>query len=71
MAVCPKRTKLQANAIILNDMDRELSDEVLNELATEDELHDQFCPLSLNAISSADTTTCIKLRVYPSSSSSY
>lgn len=43
-------------------MDRELSDEVLDELATEDALHDQFCQLSLNGITSSDTTTCIKLK---------
>jgi hypothetical protein len=43
-------------------MDRELSDEVLDELATEDALHDQFYQLSLNGITSSDTTTCIKLK---------
>jgi hypothetical protein len=31
MAVCPKRNKPQVNALAVNDLDRELSDEVLNE----------------------------------------
>jgi hypothetical protein len=32
--VCSKRAKLQAHALILNDLDRELGDDVLNQLAT-------------------------------------
>lgn len=60
--VCPKRQKPQVNAIVLNDLDRELSEEVLNELAMEDQLHDVFCQLSLNALSSQDSTGCIKLK---------
>ena len=48
LEVCSKRQKPQVNAIVLNDLDRELSDEVLNELALEDQLHEQFCQLALN-----------------------
>lgn len=59
--VCSKRNKSQSNALVLNDLDRELSDEVLNQIAIEDELQDQFCQLSLNAISSSDND-CIKLK---------
>lgn len=33
MEVCPKRNRPQANAIIMNDLDRELSDEVLNDVS--------------------------------------
>lgn len=36
--VCAKRGKAQANALVINDLDRELSDDVLNQLAIEDEL---------------------------------
>jgi hypothetical protein len=43
-------------------LDRELSDEVLNQLAIEDTLPDQFYQLSINAISSADHSNCIKLK---------
>jgi hypothetical protein len=39
LEVCTKRNKPQANALVLNDLDRELTDEVLNELATEDAPH--------------------------------
>ena len=47
---------------MLNDLDRELSDEVLNELAVEDKLHEEFSQLSLNALSSLNSTSCIKLK---------
>jgi len=60
--VYSKRQKPQVNAIVLNDLDRELSDEVLNELAVEDQLHEEFCQLSLNALSSQNSTSCIKLK---------
>lgn len=56
------RNKPQANAIVLNDLDEELSDEVLNDLAIEDQLQEEFGQLSLNAISSQDQTNCIKLK---------
>lgn len=42
LEVCTKRNKPQANALVINDLDRELSDEVLNELATEDVLQEEF-----------------------------
>jgi len=62
MEVCSKRNKAQTNAIIMNDLDRELSDEVLNDLVAEDALHEEFCQLSLNAITSSESTNCIKLK---------
>jgi len=62
LEVCSKRQKPQVNAIVLNDLDRELSDEVLNELAVEDQLHEEFSQLSLNALSSLNSTSCIKLK---------
>jgi hypothetical protein len=62
LEVCTKRNKPQANALVINDLDRELSDEVLNELATEDVLQEEFGQLSLNALSSADLSNCIKLK---------
>ena len=42
MEVCSERNKPQTNAIIMKDLDRELSDEVLNDLAAEDALHEEF-----------------------------
>jgi hypothetical protein len=46
----------------LNDLDRELSDDTLNELAAEDILQEEFGHLSINALSSSDTTNCIKIK---------
>jgi hypothetical protein len=43
-------------------LDRELSDEVLNQLAAEDTLLEDFGQLSLNALSTADHINCIKLK---------
>ena len=62
LEVCSKWQKPQVNTIMLNDLDRELSDEVLNELAVEDQLHEEFYQLSLNALSSQNSTSCIKLK---------
>lgn len=62
LEVCTKRNKPQANTLVLNDLDRELSDDTLNELAAEDALHEEFCQLSLNALSSQEHAHCIKLK---------
>jgi hypothetical protein len=61
--VCSKKAKpTHNNATVVNDLDRELSDDVLYQLAIEDELSEQFGQLSLNAISSADHSNCIRLK---------
>ena len=60
--VCSKRTKPHSNALVVNDLDREHNDDVLNQLAIEDALPDQFCQLSLNALTSTDTSSSIKLK---------
>ena len=60
--VCTKRNRPQVNALVLNDLDRELSDEVLNDLAAEDVLQEDFGKLSLNALSGTDSVDCIKLK---------
>lgn len=62
MQVYTKRNKPAANALVLNDLDRDLSDEVLNALATEDVLQEEFGELSLNAMSSIDNIDCIKIK---------
>jgi hypothetical protein len=42
--VCSKKAKLaHNNAMVINDLDRELSDDMLNQLAIEDALPEQFC----------------------------
>jgi hypothetical protein len=58
LEVCPRRQK----PLVLNDLDKELSDEVLNQLVVEDQLHEEFCQLSLNALSSQNSSSCIKLK---------
>lgn len=60
--VCSKRPKAQAHALIINDLDREIPEEVLNHLETEDNLNEEFGQLSLNAIFGTDHTNCIKLK---------
>jgi hypothetical protein len=62
LEVCTKRNKPQANAIVLKELDRELSDDVLNDLAIEDQLQEEFSQLSLNAISNQEHTNRIKLK---------
>jgi hypothetical protein len=55
-----KRNKPQVNALVRKCLDRELDGEVLDR--TEDTLPEEFCRLSLNAISSTDHNDCIKLK---------
>jgi len=48
---------------VVNPLDKEeITEEVLNTLAVEDALAEDFCQLSLNALSSANTDNSIKLR---------
>jgi len=56
-----QETQTISQCIVLNDLGRELSDDVLNELVVEDQLHEEFCQLSLNALFSEDHTSCLKL----------
>jgi hypothetical protein len=50
------------NAIVVNDLDVNLTDEVLQQLDIEDALDSEFCNLSLNAIAGTDKGEAIKLR---------
>lgn len=54
--MCSKRPLVptQLNALVVNELDVVLNDEVLNQLALEDALAENFCQLSLNAISGTD-----------------
>ena len=49
-AKCTKRPKTQVNALVLNDLDVTLNDEVLKQLEIEDALTEEFCTLSLNMV---------------------
>ena len=59
---CTKRPKPQVNALVLNNLDTNLTDEVLDQLAVEDALNEEFCQLSLHALAGTENTNCIKLR---------
>lgn len=61
-AKCVKRPQGQVTALVLNDLDTPLTDEVLNQLAIEDTLSEEFCTLSLNAISGTDKGEAMKLQ---------
>jgi len=50
------------NAIVVNDLDVNLTEEVLAQLAMEDSLNDEFGQLSLHTMSAADHAACIKLK---------
>lgn len=59
---CSKHNKPHVNALVANDLDRELSEEVLNEMAIEDMIIEDFCQLSLNAISGTEASNSIQLK---------
>lgn len=61
---CTKRPQPQThvNALVVNDLDVVLTDEVLNQLAVEDALAEDFCQLSLNAIAGTDHGDALRLR---------
>lgn len=41
--VCSKRNKPQVNALIINDLDKTISEDLLNEMAIEEVLTEDFC----------------------------
>ena len=61
-AKCTKRPKNQVNALVLNDLDITLTDEVLKQLDMEDALAEEFCTLSLNALAGTEHGEAMKLR---------
>lgn len=52
------------NALVVNDLDTILIDEILTQLAVEDSLASDFCQLSLNAIAGTTEGNCLKLRAW-------
>lgn len=61
-AKCTKRPKSQVNALVVNDLDVQLNDEVLAQLEMEDTLAQEFGTLSLNAISGTEVGEAFRLR---------
>ena len=60
-AICPKHPKAQVNALSLNTLDVELSEHILSQLDMEDALSQDFCQLSLNALSGTDQGQAMKI----------
>lgn len=61
-AKCTKRPQQHINASVVNDLDTQLTDEVLNQLAIEDALAYDFCSLSLDAISGTEHGDAMRVR---------
>jgi hypothetical protein len=59
---CTKRNKPQVNAIVLNDLNVELTEETLNHLEVEDVLASKMGQLSLNALSGTNTGDFMRIR---------
>jgi hypothetical protein len=59
---CSKRPKAQANALVLNDLDIQLTNEVLAQLDMEDTLNAEFGSLSLNALAGSEKGEAPRLR---------
>jgi len=58
---CTKRPKAHVNALVANDLDHNLTDEILDQLAVEDSLNEEFCQLSLNAFAGTDCGQAMKI----------
>lgn len=62
-AVCPKKQQPQVNALVINDLDKEeITEDMIQHLDEEDNLAATFCQLSLNTLTTVDSSNSIKLR---------
>lgn len=59
---CTKRPKPQLNVLALNDLDTQLSEDVLNQLEIEDVLSQEPCNISINAIAGTESADSMKVR---------
>jgi len=62
VAVCTQRPKTQANAMVVNDLDIPLTDELISLLESEDEIAADFGQLSLNALAGTDVGEAMKIK---------
>lgn len=62
LAKCTKRSKTHVNTLVLNDLNVTLTDEVLEHLAVEEAIAEEFCSLSINAISGTDIGEALKIK---------
>jgi len=61
-AVCTQRPKAQVNALVTNDLDMPLSEELVAQLELEESLTSEFCQLSVNALAGTDQGNAMKLK---------
>ncbi|CAN6305637.1 unnamed protein product [Urochloa humidicola] len=61
-ATCAKRPQAQVHALVVNDLDQSLSEEVLTKLAMEDSVTEEIEKLSLNAISGTTDGEVLKIQ---------
>jgi hypothetical protein len=59
---CPKRNKPQLNALVINDLDAELTEVTLNQLEVEDVLTAEMGQLYLNALSGTEFGDAMRIR---------
>jgi hypothetical protein len=62
LAKCTKRPRSQVNALVVNDLDVNLTEEVLEQLDLEEQLNAEFHHLSLNAVTGTDEGDALKLK---------
>jgi hypothetical protein len=60
--VCAKRNKPHLHALVVNDLDREIPEELLNEMVVDEMLTETFGQLSLNAIAGIEGANSIQLK---------
>jgi Zn-dependent alcohol dehydrogenase len=61
IAKCTKRTKPQVNAIVVNDLGVDLTEETLNQLEIEDAMIAEIGHLSLNALAGTEEGDSMRL----------
>lgn len=59
---CTKKPKPQLNALVISDLDVQLTEETLNQLKIEDVLSQELCQLSINAISGTESSDSMRVR---------
>lgn len=59
---CAKRPKPHLNALVVNDLDVQLTEETLNQLEIEDVLTQELCNLSLNALAGTESADSMRVR---------
>jgi hypothetical protein len=59
---CAKRNNPRVNALIVNDLDKDINEDLLNDMAIEDMIIEDFCQLSLNAMADTHTADSIQLK---------